>query len=59
MPLNESIVEAAALSWFSGLGFTVGHGPEMVQGEPRAARSLLVGRFLAAIRRMNLISSNL
>ena len=27
--LNESTVEDAALSWFSDLGYAVGHGPDI------------------------------
>jgi hypothetical protein len=34
MPLNESIVEDAALSWFGELGYAVGHGPQLAPGEP-------------------------
>ena len=34
MSLNESIVEDAALEWFGGLGYTIGHGPHMAPGEP-------------------------
>jgi type I restriction enzyme R subunit len=38
MSLNESIVEEASLSWFSDLGYTVGHGPAMAPGELQAER---------------------
>jgi len=31
---TESVVEDAALSWFSELGFAVKHGPEIAPGEP-------------------------
>ena len=33
MPLNESHVEDAALSWFEELGYSVGHGPHLAPGE--------------------------
>lgn len=33
MSLNESIVEEASLSWFSDLGYTVGHGLMPVAGK--------------------------
>jgi hypothetical protein len=38
MPLTESIVEDAALTWFGELGYAVGHGPRMAPGEPAAER---------------------
>ncbi|PKO61720.1 MAG: DEAD/DEAH box helicase [Betaproteobacteria bacterium HGW-Betaproteobacteria-18] len=58
MSLNESIVEDAALEWFGGLGYAIGHGPQLAPGEPLAERAsfgevLLVGRLRAAIRRLN------
>ncbi|HMP76892.1 MAG TPA: hypothetical protein PKE12_11425 [Kiritimatiellia bacterium] len=34
--INESIVEDAALAWFSELGYTVEHGPHIAPGEPAA-----------------------
>ena len=58
MPLNESIVEDAALTWFGELGYAVGHGPNMAPGETAAERNsfgdvVLVGRLSEAIRRLN------
>ncbi|MDI1343141.1 MAG: type I restriction endonuclease subunit R [Pseudolabrys sp.] len=56
--LNESTVEDAALEWFEGLGYALGHGPHMAPGEPAAERDsfgevLLVGRLRAAIAKLN------
>lgn len=58
MSLNESIIEDAALEWFSELGYAVGHGPQLAPGEPAAEREsfgevVLAGRLRAAIRRLN------
>jgi len=58
MSLNESIVEAAALTWFVELGYAVGHGPQLAHGEPAAEQDsfgevVLVGRLREAIRRLN------
>jgi type I restriction enzyme R subunit len=58
MPLNESTVEDAALSWFKDLGYAVGHGPELAPGEPKAERAtfgevVLVERLRAAIHKLN------
>ena len=57
-PLNESIVEDAALEWFGELGYAVGHGPQLAPGEPAAEREsfgevVLVGRLRAAMARLN------
>ena len=57
-PLNESIVEEAALEWFGELGYAVGHGPQLAPGEPAAERAsfgdvVLVGRLRDAIARLN------
>ena len=57
-PLNESIVEDAALTWFGELGYAVGHGPQLAPGEPAAERQsfgevVLVGRLRTAIARLN------
>ena len=57
-PLNESIVEDAALEWFGELGYGVGHGPHQAPGEPAAERDsfgdvVLAGRLRTAIRRLN------
>ena len=48
-PLNESIVEDAALAWFAELGYAIGHGPHLAPGEPAAERNsfgdvVLLGR---------------
>jgi hypothetical protein len=58
MSLTESIVEDAALTWFGGLGYAVGHGPQMAPGEPAAEREsfgevVLVGRLREALRQLN------
>jgi hypothetical protein len=31
--MTESVVEQAALDWLSGLGYSVTHGPEIVDSE--------------------------
>src|ERR1700678_2684061 len=58
MPLNESHVEEAALSWFRELGYAIGHGPHMAPGEAAAERDsfsdvVLVGRLRSAIHGLN------
>lgn len=58
MPLYESHVEDAALSWFEELGYSVGHGPDLAPGEQAAEREtfsdvVLVGRLRNAIERLN------
>jgi type I restriction enzyme R subunit len=58
MPLNESTVEDAALTWFGELGYAIGNGLEMAPGEPAAERDsfgevVLEGRLREAIRRLN------
>src|SRR5689334_21923446 len=58
MPLNESMVEEAALTWFGELGYAVAHGPQIAPGEPAAERGsfgevALVGRLRDAFRRLN------
>ncbi len=58
MTLNESDVEAAALSWFSDLGYDVANGMHLAPGEPASERDsfsdvVLVGRLRDAIRRLN------
>ena len=58
MPLNESTIEDAALTWFGELGYAVGHGPQIAPGEPEAERDsfgdvVLVGRLREAIYRLN------
>ena len=57
MPLNESHVEDAVLSWFGELGYAIGHEPHMSPGEPTAERDsfsdvVLTGRSREAIRRL-------
>lgn len=37
--VTESVVEDAALSWLSDLGYAVLHGPAIAAGEPAAERS--------------------
>ncbi len=56
MPLDESTVEDAALTWFGS--YAVGHGPQLAPGELAAERDsfgnvVLVGRLREAIRRLN------
>ena len=56
--VTESDVEAAVLSWFEGLGYTVLHGPDVAPGELHAERTnysevVLVGRLRAVLARIN------
>jgi len=58
--LNESVVEDAALSWLTGLGYTILHGPDIAVGMPGAERSdpnyrdvVLEGRLRQAFERLN------
>jgi len=56
--IAESIVEAAALSWFADLGYVLLHGPEIAPGEPRGERAsysevVLAGRLHDAIAALN------
>jgi type I restriction enzyme R subunit len=58
MPLNEAIVEDAALTWFGELGYQVGHGPYIAPGELQAERDsfgevVLQRRLRAAVDRLN------
>lgn len=58
MPLNESHVEEAALSWLRELGYAIGHGPHMAPGEAAAERDsfsdvVLIGRLRSAIHGLN------
>jgi len=41
MSLNESTVEDATLEWFGELGYAVGRGPHIAQGEPAVARATI------------------
>src|SRR5438874_10780904 len=56
--LTETVVEDAALSWFTQLGYAVAHAPHLAPGEIAAERSsfsdvVLVGRLREAIARLN------
>ena len=58
LPLNESAVENATLSWFGELGYAVEHGPDIAPGEAAAERDsfgdvVLAGRLREAIDRLN------
>jgi type I restriction enzyme R subunit len=58
MPLNESTIENAVLTWFGELGYALGHGPQIAPGESEAEREsfgdvVLVGRLREAIYRLN------
>lgn len=55
---TESVVEKAALDYFSHLGYTVASGPDLAPNQPLCARDsyaavLLVGRLRDAIARLN------
>src|SRR5882724_5180324 len=56
--LDETIVETAALSWFSDLSYAIAHAPHLAPGEIAAERKsfadiVLVGRLHDAIARLN------
>ena len=56
--LNESNVEAAALTWFGELGYAVVHGPHLAPGEIATERdsfsdAILVRRLRDAVARLN------
>ena len=56
--LNESVVEAATLEWFEGLGYACANGLLIAPGEPAAERDsfgevVLVARLREAIWRLN------
>jgi type I restriction enzyme R subunit len=58
MSFTESIVEDAALSWFSELGYSLLHGQEITPGEVAAERAnfneaFLPGRLQAALKKLN------
>ncbi len=58
MSLNESMVEEAALGWFWELGYAIGHGPQLMPGEPATELDsfdevVLAGPLREAIRRVN------
>ncbi len=42
MSLNESIADAAALTWLAELGHAAGHGPHLAPGEPAAERRIVM-----------------
>jgi type I restriction enzyme, R subunit len=57
---TESVVEEAALSWLSGLGYAVLHGPEIATGMAAAERAdpnyrdvILEGRLRSVLARLN------
>ena len=55
---TESIVEAAALEWFEGLGYTILPGNDIAPGEPNQERTtyadvVLSDRLYAALERIN------
>ncbi len=57
-PLNESVVEQAALAWLESLGYGIVSGPEIAPGEPQAERKdygqvVLERRLRQALRRLN------
>ena len=56
--IYESDIEEAALEWFTELGYTVGHGPDIAPDTPNAERStytevVLTGRLQEALARLN------
>lgn len=56
--INENTVEEAALSWFSDLGYSVLHGPDLAPGETGAERDtfadvVLIRRLREAVDRLN------
>ena len=57
-PLNESVVEQAALAWIESLGYAIVSGPEIAPGEPQAEREdygqvVLERRLRQALQRLN------
>jgi type I restriction enzyme, R subunit len=58
-PINESVVEQAALAWLEILGYTILYGPEIAPGEASAEREhygqvVLERRLRHALQRLNL-----
>ncbi len=58
MSLNESHVEAAALTWFRELGYSIAHGPHLAPGELQSEREsfidvILITRLRNAITHLN------
>jgi len=57
-PVDESVIEQAALAWLEALGYTILHGPEIASGEPAAERDdyeqvILELRLRQALFRLN------
>ncbi|MCG2738634.1 MAG: type I restriction endonuclease subunit R [Syntrophaceae bacterium] len=57
-PINESVVEQAALAWLESLGYTILYGPEIAPGEASAERDhygqvMLERRLWQALQRLN------
>ncbi len=55
---TESHVEEAALQWFKGLGYEIGHGPDIAPDGPCPERArygdvVLAGRLRSALQRLN------
>ena len=58
MKIKEENLELLALEWFTNLGFSSIHGPDLAPGEPKAEREdysqvVLLGRLKQAIARLN------
>jgi type I restriction enzyme R subunit len=56
--ITESTVEAANLSWFAALGYSILYGPHIAPGEPASERAsfgdvLLLDRLRSALARIN------
>jgi type I restriction enzyme R subunit len=61
--IDETMVEQAALQWFSELGYEVAFGPDISPGGERPERDsfgevVLAGRLRAALRRLNPLLSD-
>jgi type I restriction enzyme R subunit len=57
-PVDESVIEQAALAWLEALGYNILYGPEIAPGEPAAEREdyeqvILESRFSQALQRLN------
>jgi len=57
-PINESVVEQAALAWLQSLDYAILQGPEIAPGEPQAEREdygkvVLERRLQQAVQRLN------
>ncbi len=57
-PINESVVEQAALAWLESLGYAILYGPEIAPGEASAERDhygqvVLERRLRQALQRLN------